>query len=270
MKIYNCKFCNQPFLKKVKLYDHQKCCRKKIKELHNNIDNIEYNFQEIILSRNYIFIDPSDLYGDIYDNKSFIEIKNYHSKLYENNEKIKYWKYTDILFLLYHYDFELAKLFLKININYPALLADIGRIVILYYFGGVYHDLKFTSNKNLLTLLNKNKGKIKFISESFIKNNTLFIRNSNMISMDIKLKILDDILKIYKQNLLINYNDKSFGSASMWNLGSKTYINYIKISKSKDIIQNNLSKNEFINYIPFLKTYNKKTWQTTNDYLFAY
>lgn len=103
--------------------------------------------KNIILLRHYIFIDSCELFHDINNNSTFNNIKKIHSKNYTNGEIVKYYGYNDIVYLLNNYDKELCKLFLDINCNYPALLADIGRLIILYTYGGIYHDLKCMSNK---------------------------------------------------------------------------------------------------------------------------
>lgn len=103
--------------------------------------------ENIILLRHYIYINVFNILGDINNDTILNDIKKIHEQNYTNGEIIKYYGYNDIVNLLNNYDIELSKLFLELNCNYPALLADIGRLIILYTYGGIYHDLKCISNK---------------------------------------------------------------------------------------------------------------------------
>ena len=120
---------------------------------------------DIKLLRHYIFINPNDVFGNINNDIILNDIKKIHKKNYTNCEILKYYGYIDIVNLLKNYDNELCKLFLKLNYNYPALLADIGRLIILYNYGGIYHDLKCMSNQKMINYLNSVSSKTKLIAE---------------------------------------------------------------------------------------------------------
>ena len=100
------------------------------------------NINKLIFLRHYIFIDPYDINSNNENNEKFQSIKKIHSENYTDGEKILYYNYEDIKNLLEKYDIELYNLYIKINYKYAALLADIGRYIILYNYGGIYHDLK--------------------------------------------------------------------------------------------------------------------------------
>jgi len=116
------------------------------------------------LQRHYIFIDPNNINDNLKDNLILNEIKKIHINHYTNNEIITYWSYNDIVNLLFKYDVELCKLFKCLNYNYPAFLADIGRYIILFYYGGIYHDLKCISNKKIINYLDTTSNNITFIA----------------------------------------------------------------------------------------------------------
>jgi len=56
--------------------------------------------------------------------------------------------YHDIQSMLMEYDKELGRLFSLIDPDFSACMADIGRIVCLYRFGGIYKEKFF---KNMMT-----------------------------------------------------------------------------------------------------------------------
>lgn len=81
--------------------------------------------KNIKLLRHYIFINPYNILGDINNDVILNDIKKIHKQNYTNFDIVKYYGYNDIVNLLNDYDNELSNLFLKLNYNYPALLADI-------------------------------------------------------------------------------------------------------------------------------------------------
>jgi mannosyltransferase OCH1-like enzyme len=172
--------------------------------------------------------------------------------------------------LIKKYDKELYDLFLEINTNYPALLADIGRQVILYYYGGVYHDLKCISNVNLINYLKENEGKkIKIIAEKNPSDESR-VRNMNIISLCVKHDFINETLQKIKEELKNAKIQKYKGGFNVWNIGSKIYLELFKTYENHEIIKDKLIMNGLLYYDPNIYNKNIKKWQNTDEYLFIY
>ena len=104
------------------------------------------------------------------------EKKEFIQKILE----FKLYFFEDLYKLLKEYDNELAFYFNKINLNYAALLSDIGRIFILYKFGGIYQDLRimFKNNKTIFLIKKYLENGISLILEE----NGQSIRIGNLAS----------------------------------------------------------------------------------------
>ena len=63
--------------------------------------------------------------------------------------------YSSVIDVICEVDEELGRLAKLINPCIPALIADIGRICVLYKFGGIYCDTKFVITKQCLNEVNK-------------------------------------------------------------------------------------------------------------------
>ena len=225
-----------------------------------NLNSID----EIINTRHYIFIDPNDVYNSS-KNDVFKTIKEFHNSKYRSGEIIKYYHYDDIVSLLEKYDIELRDLFLQLNYNYPALLADIGRYVILYFNGGVYHDLKYVSNSNMnIFLKEKIKEGVKIIGEICPEDHSR-VRNTNIISLCKEHFIFNDVLQKIKELLIKNKH--LCGSRHVWNIGSFTYIKIIHENENKEIIKTHL-KNIFLYFYMDVYRMNIKRWQETEESIF--
>lgn len=217
--------------------------------------------------KHYIFINPNNLYSK--EDPILDKIKIKHHFHYSNKEIIKYHFYSDILELLQSYDIELAQLFFQINPNYPALLSDIGRFIILYNYGGVYHDLKCLSYPNLNLYIDrvKNNGVI-FVGETH-PCETHRVRSGNIICLQIKCSFIKNILSEIKKELLNAFHHKGFGSKLMFNIGSQIYIDLFKKYESKIIIKEKLDPKYL--YLDFdIKNLNFKHWQDTEELIFNY
>lgn len=217
--------------------------------------------------RHYIYINPNNLYSREDSILDKIKIKHYFN--YTNNEIIKYHFYSDILELLQLYDIELAQLFYQINHNYPALISDIGRFIILYNYGGVYHDLKCLSNSNLNLYINnlKNKGVI-FVGETH-PIETFRVRSGNIICLETKSDFIKKVLTEIKKELFKAFNNKGFGSKLMFNIGSQVYIDLFKQNESTLITKEKLDP--IYLYMDFdIKNLNYKKWQETEELIFNY
>jgi hypothetical protein len=222
--------------------------------------------EKIILLRHYIFINPSDILSDINNDIILNDIKKIHKQNYTNCEIVKYYGYNDIVNLLNNYDDELSKLFLELNYNYPALLADIGRLIILYTYGGIYHDLKCMSNQKMIDYLNSVSSEIELIGEEHPTQNHR-VRNGNIVALHKNSNFIKSVLEKIKKRL---ENEKdAFGHNKAFVIGSWIYIN--------DFLENT---NQCIYKYPFQNTYmlkfntdiyskNIKKWQDTDEYIFT-
>tara|TARA_B110000285_G_C14957134_1_gene529775 strand:- start:158 stop:853 length:696 start_codon:yes stop_codon:yes gene_type:complete len=226
--------------------------------------------EDIIRSRHYIYINPNDLDFNLEEKHDikFNTIKKFHRNNYENNEQCKYYGYNDIVELLTKYDVELRYLFLSINPNYPALLADIGRYIILYNYGGVYHDLKcVTSNIEFVDFLQKshNNG-ITFIAEQR-PGDQVRVRNTNICALIKHHRLLDKILKNLKTRLLVAFKDNAFGSKHVSYIGSESYRDTFYENESTTIIRHLLCPEYLVLYTDIYKL-NYTSWQETQEYIF--
>ena len=212
----------------------------------------------------YIFINPNNLNENIFSNINFINYKNYHNKYYEKKNNIIYHNYNDICNLLKDYDKELYEIFLKLNPNYAALLADIGRYIILYNYGGIYNDLKSISYCKLINYIKKLDKNIEIIFEEHPVHNNR-IRNTNIICLNKKNIFFHNLLQEIKKYLKTMKKDNS-GSENMWKIGSGIFINeYNKNKLNKSYLKVNLQKNKFILLNQGLKKNNIVKWQSINE-----
>ena len=223
-------------------------------------DNIK-----ITLLRHYIFIDPNNLLNDINNNDILNDIKKIHTQNYTNKEIIKYYGYNDIINLLKNYDNELCKLFMELNPNYPALLADIGRLIILYTYGGIYHDLKCISNKKMIDYLSLVSPEIQLIGEEHPKEYNR-VRNTNIVALQKNSKFIRIVLK--KIKIKLQNSKDAFGPQAMYSIGSEIYINEFK-KQDKYIYKYPFQTNNMIKFfIKEIKSKNIKKWQNTYEHIF--
>ena len=215
--------------------------------------------------RHYIFIDPKNIHSHINESKLLEHIKCIHHKQYINGEIVKYYGYNDIGKLLKKFDKQLYELFVQLNYNYPALLADIGRYVILYYYGGIYHDLKFMSNKKLIDYLENISTDIELICEEHPLE-THRIRNGNIISLKKKHNYFAKILNKIKSKLIVSNN--AYGPNVMYEIGSGLYIDEFKKNKCKNIIKVPFLNKNMIVCDNYIYGKNTKTWQNTYEAIF--
>ena len=219
----------------------------------------------LIFLRHYIFIDPDDISNDINDNNILKYIKKKHKGNYKNGEIVKYYGYYDIIKLLNNFDKELCDLFKEINCNYPALLADIGRLIILYNYGGVYHDLRFMSEKKLIDYLNLVSPEIELIGEEHPKCK-FRTRVGNIVALHKNCKFIKIVLKKIKKKLKSDKN--AFGSHNVNEIGSDIYINEFLQNNNPNIYKYPLYNSGYL--IKNNKIYMKRPrkWQETNEPLF--
>ena len=218
-----------------------------------------------MLPIHYIFIDKNDIFGNIHENLLLIEIKKIHNCFYKNNEHINYYGYKDIIELLKRFDVELYDLYIKINQNYAALLADIGRFVILYFNPGIYHDLKFISTNTMNKYLNSISSETELIAEQHPSDSTR-VRNGNIVVIKKHSEFLKSVLNKIKTKLINSQN--GYGSKLMWDIGSGIYINEFKIKHNNDIYKYDMVKagwllNKYTNLFQKIKK-----WNEIEEYIF--
>jgi hypothetical protein len=221
--------------------------------------------EDIILLRHYIFINPNNISNDINNDIILNNIKKIHNLNYNNGEIVKYYGYNDIVYLLNNYDKELCKLFTELNCNYPALLADIGRLIILYNYGGIYHDLKFMSNKNMIEYLNDVSPEIELIGEEHpVKKQR--VRMGNIIALHKHSKFLGSVLQKIKTKLINSKN--AFGSKKVFELGSGIYIQEFLNNTDIHVYKYPFQVKSMVKLNSIIYSKNIKKWQNTNEYIF--
>lgn len=218
---------------------------------------------DIKLLRHYIFIDPHNLLNDINNNDTLNNIKKIHKQNYTNKEIVKYYGYNDIINLLKNYDNELCKLFMELNPNYPALLADIGRLIILYTYGGIYHDLKCISNKKMIDYLSLVSPEIQLIGDESWKKK---VRNTNIVALQKNSNFIRIVLQ--KIKIKLKNSKDAFGPQALFEIGSNIYIEEFN-KQDKYIYKYPFETNNMIEFfIKEIYSKNIKKWQNTYEYIF--
>lgn len=212
----------------------------------------------------YIFIDSNNIESDINENENLEKIKYLHLRHYLNykNVLVHYYGYNDIMKLLLKFDKSLYNIAININIKYPALIADIGRFIILYYYGGVYLDLKFIITDKFINFINNEIIDIDFIADNHPWLNQL--RLGCISSFKLNDKFIKNILKKTKESLYYCFMNDLFGSTEMYRIVNESYKNIFNEYLNNRIIKKNYTKLKFI--INNRKKVNKKLvrWQKTN------
>ena len=109
------------------------------------------------------------------------------TQLYVNydNLEFKIHNYTSLYEEIKEYNTEFARLISKINPLLPAFIADIGRIFVLWKYGGIYHDAHYyINNIQFLLKVKDTIHKHGFAFESHpIKKMRTCCRNTNMAAL---------------------------------------------------------------------------------------
>lgn len=219
----------------------------------------------ILYLRHYIFINPNNIFKNIHIDPILTNIIKIHNKNYTNGEIVKYHGYKDIVNCLHNYDTELCKLFTELNHNYPALLVDIGRLIILYNYGGIYHDLKCMSNQNMIHYLQTVPYEIQLIGEEHPKEHHR-VRNGNIIALHKHSPFISSILQ--KMKLSLKSNRNAFGPNKVSEIGSKIYIQQFLENTNKHIYKFPFQNRNMITFDNNIYLQNVKRWQTTYEYIF--
>ena len=220
-------------------------------------------------TRHYIFIDPNDINCNLDTHPNLLKIKQIHNEHYKNGEHILYWGYNDIANLLKTYDTELYELFLKINYNYAALLADIGRYLILYYHGGIYHDIKCISNTQFDIYLSNLDKKITFIAE-VSPFDTARTRNGNIVSLYKNHPLLNELLQEIKKRLILAHTNKDKGPSAMIAIGSTTYNIVIFKKYGSDTVIKEIMQPTYLCCDKRIYDLTPVRWQKVYEFIFQY
>jgi len=210
--------------------------------------------------RHYIFIDPTNIHDDINDNGVLNDIKSIHKKHYVNNEVLRYYSYTDIALLLKDFNEELFNLYKQLNYNYAALLADIGRYIILYNYGGIYHDLKYMSTKKMVDYLYTIPNDIQFIAEEHPVENYR-VRNTNIVALKKNAYFFLNVLD--KITIKLKNSHDAHGPNAMFEIGSGIYI-----EECKNQIKYPFFNTQMLIFDEYIYMKNIKRWQATFEPIF--
>jgi hypothetical protein len=214
----------------------------------------------------YIFIDSNNKDGNENENENFKKIKDLHSRHYSKssykNVSVNYYSYNDIMKLLLKFDKTLYNIAININIKYPALIADIGRFIILYYYGGVYLDLKFIITEKFINFINNEITDVDFIAEEHPWLN--YLRLGCISSFKLNDKFIKNILGKIKESLYYCFMNNLSGSTEMYRIVNLNYNNIFNEYSNSKIIKKNYTNLKFI--INNREKVNKKLvrWQDTN------
>ena len=130
----------------------------------------------------YIYINKHDKYDTVIP-QQVIKL----TKLYVNydNLEFKIHNYVSLYEEFKEYNAEYARLISKINPLMPAFIADIGRIFVLWKYGGIYHDAHFyINNINFLLKVKDTIHKHGFAFESHPNTQSFTCcRNTNMAAL---------------------------------------------------------------------------------------
>lgn len=139
--------------------------------------------------------------------------------------------------------------------------------MILYYFGGVYHDLKFVSGMSLIEYLNKVSDDVVFIGEEHPEY-THRVRNGNIVSLEVTCKFLHFVLQAVKTRLIAAKIQNHRGPSAMFNIASGAYIDEFKNQMNDHIIKSPLTKWNLVVFSDLIYRRNLKSWQNTDQYIF--
>jgi hypothetical protein len=145
----------------------------------------------------YIYINKYDKYDTVIP-KEVLQLTKLYVK-YDNLE-FKIHNYVSLYEEIKEYNAEYARLISKINPLLPAFIADVGRIFVLWKYGGIYHDAHYyMHNIQFLLKVKDTIHKHGFAFESHpIKQINTCCRNTNMAALSnnhLFLKILDKQFK---------------------------------------------------------------------------
>ena len=127
----------------------------------------------------YIYINKHDKYDTIIP-EQVLQLTNLYVKC--DNLEFKIHNYLSLYEEVKEYNAEFARLISKINPLLPAHIADIGRIFVLWKYGGIYHDAHYyINNIKFLLKVKDTINKHGFAFESHpIKHLSYGCRNTNM------------------------------------------------------------------------------------------
>lgn len=116
---------------------------------------------ESVINIHYIYINKYDKFDTTIPD-FLLELKDKYVK--QPCTKISFHTYTDLYNDINLYNTEYGFLFSKINPLFPAALSDIGRIFLLWKYGGIYHDLdEYIDDSDVLQNIVEKLNKLEFL-----------------------------------------------------------------------------------------------------------
>lgn len=126
------------------------------------------------------------------------------------NLEVRLFNYSGLYDLLRRYDTEFARYFSMIDPDFAAGMADIGRILLLYRYGGIYHDANFyiRDGQKLQGLLEELRTKDILLERHPLLLGCLFmIRNRFIAARTGGLVFFRRVLERQKANLIRMYRE---------------------------------------------------------------
>jgi len=187
----------------------------------------------------YIYINKYDKYDTVIPDE-VLQL----TKLYVNydNLEFKIHNYVSLYEEFKEYNAEYARLVSKINPLLPAYIADVGRIFVLWKYGGIYHDAHYYINNIPFLLKVKdtiNKHGILFESHP-LKRACAACRNTNMAALKNNPLLLKILHKQF-ENLQRIEQELIHDSSKRHKMWRETTMIFLKILLS----ESNLNNSEF-------------------------
>ena len=191
------------------------------------IDTVPFlddNIERLLKLRHYLYLNPYRI-----DEVIPPTLITYYTEFYTNNETILFHTYNSISQLTFKYDEELHDIFLQIDpIQYPYLIMDIAKLIILYHYGGVYQDIEFMSSIDIISFLRKKYSQgVTFIAEIDYE----MIINRNLISLQKKHYLIHQILQKMKEKLLNAYRHQHTDRFTAYSIGTGTLSDTLRIHR---------------------------------------
>lgn len=164
--------------------------------------------------------------------------------LYVKDKSIRFMihSYTSLYNEIKEYNTEYAELFSKINPLFAAALADIGRIFVLWKYGGIYHDAHFYIKD--IEFFHKIKNTLKQQDYIFEKhpdeNKGYACRNTNMCANK-QNKLFEQILHRQFSNLKKIIHELQVDNTKKHNMWREIGMIFLEVL----LIENNIDINNF-------------------------
>jgi DNA-binding Lrp family transcriptional regulator len=187
----------------------------------------------------YIYINKHDKYDTVIP-EQVLQL----TKLYVNYENLEFkiHNYVSLYEEFKEYNAEFARLISKINPLLPAYIADIGRIFVLWKYGGIYHDAHFyIKNMRFLLKVKDTIHKHGVLFESHpMKHRSYSCRNTNMAAFKNNPLFLKILHKQF-ENLQRIEQELIHDSSKRHNMWKETTMIFLETLLS----ESNISNSEF-------------------------